>query len=49
MDDSESTQIQRTRRLRRAALIAVITLAVLVLVAVGVYIIAFVILSPMIG
>jgi hypothetical protein len=49
MDDSESTQIQRTRRLRRAAVIAVVTLAVLVLIAVGVYIIAFVILSPMIG
>jgi hypothetical protein len=49
MDDSESAQIQRTRRLRRAAVIAVITLAVLVLIAVGVYIIAFVILSPMIG
>jgi hypothetical protein len=49
MDASESTQIQRTRRLRRAAVIAVITLAVLVLIAVGVYIIAFVILSPMIG
>lgn len=49
MDDSESAQIQRTRRWRRAAVIAVITLAVLVLIAVGVYIIAFVILSPMIG
>jgi hypothetical protein len=49
MDDSESAQIQRTRRLRRAAVIAVVTLAVLVLIAVGVYIIAFVILSPMIG
>jgi hypothetical protein len=49
MDDSESAQIQRTRRLRRAAVIAVVTLAVLVLIAVGVYIIAFVILSPMVG
>ncbi len=49
MDDSESAQIQRTRRLRRAAVITVVTLAVLMLIAVGVYIIAFVILSPMIG
>jgi hypothetical protein len=49
MDDSESAGIQRTRRLRRAAVIAVVTLAVLVLIAVGVYIVAFVILSPMIG
>jgi hypothetical protein len=49
MDGSESTEIQRTRRLRRTAVIALITLAVLVLIAVGVYIIAFVILSPMIG
>lgn len=49
MDESQTTEIQRTRRLRRAALIAVITLVVLLLVAVGVYVIAFVIMSPMIG
>jgi len=42
-------EIQRTRRIRRVALIAVITLVILVLIAVGIYVIAFVILSPMIG
>jgi phage shock protein PspC (stress-responsive transcriptional regulator) len=49
MDASETTEFQRTRRLRRVVIIAVITLAVLVLVAVAVYVIAFVILSPMLG
>ena len=43
------TEIQRTRRVRRIALIAVVTLAVLVLIAVGIYVIAFVVLSPMAG
>jgi hypothetical protein len=49
MDASETAEFQRTSRLRRVAIIAVITLAVLVLVAVAVYVIAFVILSPMLG
>jgi flagellar basal body-associated protein FliL len=49
MDASETAEIQRTRGLRRVALIAVITLVILVLFAVGIYVIAFVILSPMIG
>ena len=47
MDPSENAEIQRTRRIRGIALIAVITLVTLVLVAVGIYVIAFVILSPM--
>lgn len=49
MHESDATEIQRTRRLRRIAVTAVITLVVLILVAVGVYVIAFVILSPMFG
>jgi hypothetical protein len=49
MDASETAEIQRTCGLRRVALIAVITLVILVLIAVGIYVIAFVILSPMIG
>jgi hypothetical protein len=38
-----------TTEIRRLALIAVITLVILVLIAVGIYVIAFVILSAMIG
>jgi len=49
MDTGETAEIQRTRRIRRVALIAVIALVILVLIAVGIYVIAFVILSPMIG
>jgi uncharacterized membrane protein len=49
MDSSERTEIERTRRIRRNAAISVITLVILVLIAVGIYVIAFVILSPMIG
>ena len=37
-----------TTEIRRLALIAVITLVILVLIAVGIDVIAFVILSPMI-
>ena len=44
-----TTEIERTGRIRRIALISVITLVILVLIAVGIYVIAFVILSPMIG
>ncbi|WP_375483242.1 hypothetical protein [uncultured Mycobacterium sp.] len=49
MDEADTTDPARTRNLGRVALIAVITLVVLILVAVGVYVIAFVILSPMLG
>jgi hypothetical protein len=49
MDSSETTEIERTRRIRRIAVISVITLRILVPIAVGIYVIAFVILSPMIG
>jgi hypothetical protein len=49
MDDGETTEIRCTRRFRRVALIALITLAILVVVAVGVYVVAFVVLSPMLG
>ena len=49
MGSSEKTEIERTRRIRRIAVISVITLVILVLIAVGIYVIAFVILSPMIG
>lgn len=49
MDARETADIERTRRVRRVAVIAVITLVVLVLIAVGIYVFAFVILSPMAG
>ena len=42
-------EIECTRRIRRIAAISVITLVIVVLIAVGIYVIAFVILSPMIG
>jgi hypothetical protein len=50
MDSSDTTEIDRTRRIRRIALlISVIPLVILVLIAVGICVIAFVILSAMIG
>lgn len=49
MGEADTTDTVRTRRLGRVALVAVITLVVLILVAVGIYVIAFVILSPMMG
>ena len=49
MDEADTTDTARTRNLGRVAVIAVITLVVLILVAVGIYVIAFVILSPMMG
>ena len=49
MDSGEQTTIQRMRRFGRIAVISVVTLLILVLVAVGIYVVAFVILSPMIG
>jgi flagellar basal body-associated protein FliL len=48
MDPSENAEVQRTRNARRIALIFLVTLVVLVLLAVGIYVVAFVILSPMI-
>jgi hypothetical protein len=48
MDSSVMTEIERTRRIRRIAVISVITLVILVLIALGIYVIAFVMLSPMI-
>jgi hypothetical protein len=49
VDSSESTEFERTHRIRRFAVISVITLVILVLIAVGIYVFAFVIVSPMIG
>jgi hypothetical protein len=49
MDPNETTEIKTTRRIRRIAVISVITLVNLVLIAVGIYVIAFVFVSPMIG
>jgi hypothetical protein len=49
MGNADPTHPARTRHLGRVAVIAVITLVVLILVAVGVYVIAFVILAPMMG
>jgi hypothetical protein len=43
-----TTEIERTRRIRRIAVISVTTLVILVLIALGIYVIAFVMLSPMI-
>ncbi|BBY11799.1 hypothetical protein [Mycobacterium marseillense] len=49
MDGPETTDADRTRRLRRIAVIAGVTLIVLLVVAVGIYVGVFVILSPMMG
>jgi hypothetical protein len=49
MDGAGMTETLRTRRLRRLALIAGITLVILIAVAIGIYVGAFVILSPMMG
>ena len=49
MGEPDTTDRIRTRQLRRVAVIAGITLVVLILVAVGIYVIAFVILSPIMG
>lgn len=45
MDGPETTDL-RARRLRRVAVIAGITLLALIILAVGIYVGAFVILSP---
>lgn len=49
MDGPDTTDEDRTRRLRRVAVIAGVTLVVLLLIAVGIYVGVFVILSPMMG
>jgi hypothetical protein len=41
MDSGERTEIERTRLIRRIAVISLITLVILVLIAVGIYVIAF--------
>ena len=48
VDEPDTTDIGE-RRLRRVAVITGITLVVLILVAVAVYVIAFIILAPMMG
>ncbi|MGC2655540.1 MAG: hypothetical protein WA317_18510 [Mycobacterium sp.] len=48
MDEPDTTDI-RARRLKRVAVIAGIMLVVSILVAVAIYVIAFVILAPMMG
>jgi hypothetical protein len=49
MDKADTTDTLRRRRLKRAGVIAGITLVILIVVAVGIYVGAFVILSPMTG
>jgi hypothetical protein len=49
MHAGEPMEIRRTRRPGRVMLIAIVTLAIVVRVAVGVYVGAFVIASPMFG
>lgn len=48
VDEPDTTDIG-ARRLRRVAVITGITLVVLILVAVAVYVIAFIILAPVMG
>jgi hypothetical protein len=45
----DTTDTEATRRYRRVAVIAGFTLVVLILVAVGIYVDVFVMLSPMMG
>ncbi|MGD1240896.1 hypothetical protein [Mycobacterium seoulense] len=49
MEGPETTGTVRTRRLRRVAMAAGIALAVVVVLAVSIYVGVFVILSPMMG
>ncbi|WP_188112942.1 hypothetical protein [Mycobacterium simiae] len=49
MDDADVTDTVPTRRLKRITVIALITLLAFLVVAVGIYLGAFVILSPMMG
>jgi hypothetical protein len=48
VDEPDATDVG-ARRLRRVVVITGITLIVLILVAVAVYVIAFIILAPMMG
>jgi hypothetical protein len=48
VDPRDKAEVQQTRRIRRIALISVITLVILGLIAVGICLVAFVILSPVI-
>jgi hypothetical protein len=47
--DGLDTAVAKTRGLRRVAVIAGVTLVVLTVIAIGIYVGAFVILSPMMG
>ena len=49
MDGADVTEAPRTRTLKRVAVIAGITLVVLIAVTVCIYVGAFVILAPMMG
>jgi hypothetical protein len=49
MDAADATGKTRTRTLGRIAVIAGITLVLLIVIAVGIYVGAFMILSPMMG
>jgi hypothetical protein len=49
LNEPDATEIRRTRRLRRIAVITGITLVDLILLMVGTYAIAFVILSPVLA
>ena len=49
MDGPDMTDTLRTRRLKRVAVIAGIMLVVLIVIAIGIYVGAFVILSPVMG
>jgi uncharacterized membrane protein len=49
MDEADMPDTLRARRLKRVAVIARIALVILILVALGIYVGAFLILSPMMG
>jgi len=49
MGEADLTDTHRTRRVKRIAVVAGITFVVLIMVTVGIYVVAFVILSPMMG
>jgi hypothetical protein len=47
--EADTTEALRARRLKRVAVIAGITLVILIVLAIGIYVDAFVILSPTMG
>jgi hypothetical protein len=47
--EADPTDALRARRLKRVGVIAGITLVILIVLAVGIYVGAFIILSPMLG